>query len=354
MDLYHHPNPPFTIWAIKNRCLREKLVVIDIGCQGGMHPRWAFLGECLEFHGFDAITEVVAQLRKNDKAGHTYHELALGNEDGEREFFVPDNTFSASFYQDGSVPQETTAGTIARGVRKVSIRRLDTLFKEGKLPPSDYIKLDCEGFEPEILRGARHYLASSGNICVTSESNFNISPVLPYTHFQALNEILVEHRLLVFDLNLVRAPRVSYGLARARHPLPPPDPVLGWPDLDVGPPTTIDVVFCRDFVAEAREPQSYVVSKVPTGPPSVDQLIKAMINFELHGLMDCAYDIAVQFRDRLQSRFDVEKACELLRQRAPVPRNTKDVINCLEMVSQVRSRLNPKRSRRTFWSRLTR
>jgi FkbM family methyltransferase len=338
MDLYHHSSPPFTNWILDNGLLHEKFIVIDIGCQGGEHPRWALLRDMIEFHGFDPISEAIDALRREDRPGRNYHEFALGAEDGEKEFFVSNNSFSSSFFGSGT---EEINGypEIARGARIVQLRRLDTLFAAGNLPRADCIKLDCEGFEPYALSGGREYLKSSGPLCVTSETGFGISPAFPRTHFQAINEILVEHRLLVFDVNIVRAARASYAMARAEHPLAEPDPLTAIPHLDIGAPGTLDVVFCRDFVAESAKLERYSFSQVPKTEPSVDALIKAMINFELHGLMDCAFDLAVHFRERLQSRFNVDKAAELLLARAPHARNTADVVNCLRMVAQLRSML---------------
>ncbi len=340
VDLYHHSEPPFTRWVLDNRLLREKFVVIDIGCQGGEHPRWALLGDMVEFHGFDPIKEAIDKLRTEARPGRTYYEYGLGAEDGELEFFVSNNSFSSSFM--GLAPADLNGyPEISRGRRVVPVRRLDGFFLAGSLPPADYIKLDCEGFEPFVLAGGREYLRASGPLCVTSETGFNISPTYPRTHFQAVNNILVEHRLLVFDINIVRAPRATYAKARAAHPLAEPDPMTEIPHLDIGAPGTLDVVFCRDFVAESRQPGAYEFSLVPDKAPSVDQLIKAMINFELHGLMDCAYDIAAQFRENLQTRLDVDKATELLLTRAPHARNTADVVNCLRMVAQLRSLPRP-------------
>jgi hypothetical protein len=44
----------------------------------------------------------------------------------------------------------------------------------------------------------------------------------------------------------------------------------------------------------------------------VDQLIKMMIIYELHGLSDIALDTAERFADRLAERLDVDKAVNLL------------------------------------------
>jgi hypothetical protein len=64
MDLYHHLNPQFTKWVMVERLLREPFVVIDIGCQGGPHPRWDFLGSVVGIHGFHPIGEVIEELHR--------------------------------------------------------------------------------------------------------------------------------------------------------------------------------------------------------------------------------------------------------------------------------------------------
>ena len=339
MDLYHHSDPPFTQWIIENDLLQDHFVVVDIGCQGGGHPRWNFLKDRLQFHGFDPIHEVIELLREEKLPGRVYHECALGAEDCDRQLYVNNDAFSSSFFGSNTVGDLYGSSEIKRGPRTVAMRRLDTLFAIGELPAADYVKLDCEGYEPEVLRGGRDYLRASGPVCVTSESGFSVGPTYPHSHFHAVNEILAEHGLVVFDINVVRWARPAYRQALAANPWGEPDPLKGEvPHLDVGAPGTIDVVFCRDLVAETTEPERYVFREVDFGSPPIDQLIKAMINFELHGLMDCAYEIAAQFRPVLETRFDVEKAMRLLLTRAPHARNTADVVNCLQMIAKLQER----------------
>jgi FkbM family methyltransferase len=341
MDLYSHPTPLFTEWVVAERFLFEPFVVIDVGCQGGEHPRWQYLGDLLDFHGFDAISEVIERLARENQGreNRSYYNIGLGNEDSRRQLFVRADAFSSSFYGTDDGTQGTING-IDRGPREVDIRKLDTLFIEKQIPRADYIKLDCEGFEPEILQGARDYFYNSGVICVTTETNFKTSPVYMKTHFQAINEILVQHRLLVFDLNFVRTPRAAYATALKQHPQATPDPMQGEPQLVVGQPTTFDFVFCRDFIAEKDHPHHFFDIGQSETEPSVDTIIKAMINFELHGLMDCAFELAVRFREQLEKRLEVDKAMELLLAPAPYPRNTADVLSCLNMISQLRDRVN--------------
>jgi len=338
MDLYNHSNPPFTNWVMETGLLREKFVVIDIGCQGGEHPRWSFLGDKLQFYGFDPIREVIEALRNTAKPGRSYFEFALGDQEGEREFFVSGNTFSSSFF-GGDNSASNGFDEIQRGRRTVPVCRLDSVFAKGVIPVADYIKLDCEGFEPHVLQGARNYLSVSNPICVSTEATFNLSPHYPYSHFHAVNQVLAEHKLRVFDVNMVRAPRPLYASALQQQPWPEPNSLSDVPHLDVGAPGTLDVVFCKDFTAHIDDLAASTLRPFSTDRPRVDQLIKAMINFELHGLMDCAFEIAIRFREHLQERMDVDRAAKLLLTRAPHARNTADVVNCLSMIAKLRERV---------------
>jgi FkbM family methyltransferase len=330
MDLYNNDSPAFTSWVIENDLLKEPFVVIDVGVQGGPHPRWNHLKEKVRIYGFDAIDEVVEGLNNRKEPHRIYHAVALGDEEGTREFYVrEDNTFGSSFY-------EISGQSLPRS-RRVATTRLDTLFAKGTIPPADYIKVDCDGHDPEVIRGGRRYLAQSNVLCVSIETAFTVSPPYPKSHFVAISDILTDHRLLVFDLNLMRTARPAYVAAKAHYPWPAPDPMNDVPALDAGAPGTIDALFCRDFVAEQLAPSHF--TKVPGSvtEPTTDKIIKSMINFELHGLMDCAVELAEHFRSLLSHRLDVDTAVEKLMRRPPYARNTADVTECLRMIGELRT-----------------
>jgi FkbM family methyltransferase len=333
MDLYHNDQPAFTNWVIENSHLEAPFVVIDVGVQGGEHARWNLLKEKVCIYGFDAISEAIHRLNEHGiKPNRHYRAMAIGNEDGMREFYVPHNRFSASFYQADALRQTGDYGDGAVGPRMVPISRLDSLFERSEIPPADYIKVDCEGFDPQVLRGAERYIKESNTFCVTVETSFLASAEYQRTPFVEISDILVKYGLFLFDLSYVRQARGEYIAARGQYPWPPVDPRHGMPELDIGQPTTFDVVFCRDFALESRNSDH-----IRNSPPSVDTIIKCMINFELHGLMDCAVELAVRFRDMLQPRFDVNHAIELLARKPPYARNTADVIACLRMISELRT-----------------
>jgi hypothetical protein len=221
----------------------------------------------------------------------------------------------------------------------VEIRKLDTLFAAGEIPLADYIKIDTEGFEQEVLRGARTYLARSNILCITAETCFHVQPDFHRTNYPMINDIVLDHRLQLFDISYWRDARPSYLAARAKHPWPKIDSMRDWPDLDVGQPSSVDALFCRDFVMEDKSPERFGRLPEAVLEPTIDKLIKSQINFELHGLMDCAVDIAHHFRERLAFRLDVDHAIMLLTQRPLQARHTRDIMNCQDEIAVLRKRL---------------
>jgi FkbM family methyltransferase len=306
MDLFFNAKPRLTEWLVGSGALREPFVVLDVGVQGGESPRWQALGDHLIFHGFDAIEEVVEELaRKNSKARNkTFHWFAIGNEDGEREFyFKPGNPTNSSFYQAFYLATDPEVQ-----VRKVPVRRLDTLLRDGVISRADFLKVDVEGFETEVFGGATALL-EAGVLGVESETNFATSSAYPDSHFALVQTAFLRSGLVLFDLNFNRVPRASYHQARKVRGMPtlPPE--------GSGQPQIFNVLFCRDLAAERDGSLFY--KRLPPRP-TVDQILKTMVIYELYGLNDVAVDTAVKFSAELGQRIDVERGLDLLCQRIEV------------------------------------
>jgi hypothetical protein len=87
------PHPRFTEWVVRKGLLESPFVFIDVGVQGGIHPRWLHLGPSLRVYGFDPLEETIGPLTRLNLPNHTYQAIALGDADGERDFFVPGESF---------------------------------------------------------------------------------------------------------------------------------------------------------------------------------------------------------------------------------------------------------------------
>jgi len=186
--------------------------------------------------------------------------------------------------------------------RRVPVRSLDSLLSAGEIPAPDFLKVDVEGFEKYVFLGAARCL-SERLLGIETETNFNASPDYPNTHIGLVQESIVPHGFQMFDLNFDRAPRATFERARAARGLQR----LAFQQ--TSRPGTFNVLFCRDLVAEADGRRFPVPQRLPR---NADEIIKAMVIFELYRLTDIAFDTATRLSADLGSRLDVDKACSLL------------------------------------------
>jgi FkbM family methyltransferase len=256
----------FTRWVVSERLLHEPFVLIDVGVQGRENQRWQPLGDHLVVHRFDPIEEVVRELtEQNDHRPNChYHCMAVGNVDGEQEFyFNPANPTASSMFRQGISRFDVEN---VEQPRQVPIRRLDSLLAEGLIPQADFIKVDVEGFEKDVLLGARELL-SAGVLGLHTETNFGVSPHYPKGHFATLAELALDQHLLVFDIAFNRIPRASFQRALVDKGMKPISE-----NYLVGRPATVDVLFCRDLIDEVDQPDNY---QSPCRSFRLDQLIRS-------------------------------------------------------------------------------
>jgi len=269
MDLPYNNQPVFTHWVARNGYLRSPFVLVDVGVLGGISVRWQHIGDGLEVHGFDPLEEAIAPLRAEARPGHHYYAIALGDEDCERELFVPPVLPGSSFFPRDLVGDHTRMVIDPRNWqhtqrRRVQMNKLDTLMAQGVVTRADFIKIDCEGFEPAVLTGAREFLSHCGALSIECEIGFS-SNRWAQTHFLAVYEQLLPHGFRLSNLAFDRVPFASY-VERAR--------ALGIASpATVSRPGTFNILFSRD----------------PGNSP--DAVLKAAIILEIYGMADSAYDL---------------------------------------------------------------
>jgi FkbM family methyltransferase len=305
MDLVYNADPRFTKYIIESGAMNGKFVVVDVGVYGGENPRWHFLGDQLVLHGFDAIKEVSSELNEKEKLSPNkrYHWMAIADYDGEKEFyFTPSNPTNSSFGRPAS--SRHADGTLSFETRMVPVRSLDSLLASGTIPAPNFLKVDVEGYEKLVFLGAKECL-SRDLLGIEFETSFNTGPEYPNSHLGTLQESLLPRGFLLFDLNFDRVPRASFRNARQSSGLTP---------ANYGRPATVNALFCRDLISEADG----VLFGVPPRIPSLDEIIKIMIIYELHGLNDIAFDTATRFSSELHQRLDIDRAKRLLLGEDPV------------------------------------
>jgi len=140
-----------------------------------------------------AFSILDANLRANGKP-HAAHRLALGNENGETSLSLdPNENGGACIWHEGC-PESSQR-------LPVKIGRLDDLIPAGCAV--DVIKIDAEGYEPEILLGAQETLRRSRKLRIVAEFMPN--------WWRGRDPAAVLHMLagMGFELSLVRPQRLE-------------------------------------------------------------------------------------------------------------------------------------------------
>lgn len=157
--------------ALCRRIVRPGDRVMDVGANLGVVSLLLanLVGPGGEVHAFEPNPAVHALFRKSiDRNGfrqvRTYA-CALGSRNGES----LDLTFPASNAGQGTLGQSR----VGEGWKRVTVpvRSLDSLAAEVELDRVRLMKIDVEGFEAEVLQGARDWLTRTPPTAILFESN---------------------------------------------------------------------------------------------------------------------------------------------------------------------------------------
>ncbi len=156
----------------------EKLRVLDCGAKGGNEEtKWGFLEDRVIIYGFDPDKDECERLNLHAKmrgTKHFYYPLCLGGDNSDsRKFYMTKQEYSHSLYPPDEKQNERwkqfAGNKIISGKDNLSLSRvidikttnLDTWAEQNNISDVDYIKLDVQGAELEILSGGRNLLKKS-------------------------------------------------------------------------------------------------------------------------------------------------------------------------------------------------
>lgn len=137
--------------------------VLDIGANSGLYALELrndinYTKRILSFEPLTAAFELLLQNAKNDSAWEVFN-YALGDVVESREINIAGNSFSSSLLN--MLPSHTKSAPQSRYIGKetIAIKTLDSVFPElCRVSKNIYMKVDTQGFESRVLRGAARTL----------------------------------------------------------------------------------------------------------------------------------------------------------------------------------------------------
>ncbi|MES2284321.1 MAG: FkbM family methyltransferase [Bacteroidota bacterium] len=166
--------------------VKKGMVVLDIGANIGYYTvkMASIVGDEGKVLAFEPNPLMVKELKNNIELNNLknvqIHEIALSNISGSLTFYNPSKGKEAH----GSLKQNNTFDF--DDTREVRAERLDDVLKNAGIQKVDFIKIDVEGAEYEVLAGAKELLFSENKPVIIFESAENLCYAFEHKVFDIL------------------------------------------------------------------------------------------------------------------------------------------------------------------------
>lgn len=144
-------------------------LVIDVGANTGQYGLTLredldYWGPVISFEPMEAAYQQLCQTASGDPSWTTFN-CALGDEAGTTEINVAGNSYSSSLLEMLPQHEQSAPESSYIGREDIQVKRLDDVFEEFQpVAGSVYLKIDTQGFEEHVLRGAQASLKAIDTI----------------------------------------------------------------------------------------------------------------------------------------------------------------------------------------------
>jgi hypothetical protein len=290
---------------------RDPFTLIDVGCAGGIDEAWRAFGPSLVAHAYDVDVAECERLQAAEPFDHVrYHGCPVGLPPAHP--FVQQRRRDAAQWPNTNIWGRVTAGYLADRARKApppaasaeggesqagapEVIGVEDIIGTENLSTVDFIKVDVDGGDFEVLESAREVLRTSRVLGAGMEVNWFGTPNPTEHTFHNTDRFLREQGFTLFAMTTRRYSRTD---------LPAPFEREAYAFTRFGQPYQGDAIYLRDLVASDAH------GSAAEYPP--DKLIKLACIYELAGLPDCAAEVLNHFKRRLGAFGDREALLDAL------------------------------------------
>lgn len=289
------------------RTFREQpFCLVDVGASGGIEQYWRQFEPDLAAMGFEPMVEECARLNAAAPVSIRYFDTRLGA-DGYDELFPlrerqgwSDGPFSRTSAARGQELLRMSYGqsvnVSAPQTMSAKFSTLDRFMAERPGQSVDFIKVDTDGHDYEVLRGAQNMLRERQVLGVLVEVPFH-GITHPHSHlFSNVDRFLRENGFGLFDVETYRYSRACLPDGFVYHL---PAQTFG------GQAIAADALYFRDVCAPGYG-ERWSLSLRP------QKLLKLACVLEIFGMADCAAEILVTNHAAFQASVPVDEGLDLL------------------------------------------
>jgi FkbM family methyltransferase len=302
-----NPSPLMTSHLVGDlRIFRDDpVIILDVGARGGFNAEWSVFADQVKIYGFEPDEEECRRLVAEAPAQVKYIPSALGRSSGMATLYEARLAASTGLYETRMDYVDRLLNRdngVTVGKHSVFVRSLDEVLREHGIGSVDFIKLDAEGAELDILKGGTSCVGGKSLLGVLAEIRFhaelNGSPP-----FADLDIYMREFGFRLYDLQFTRQSRMALpypGLSDYR--LPSGERFFAYTTR--GQVQDGDGLYFRDLLLKANE--ALLGETPPIG------ILKLCCLMELYSLNDSAAELVLATRPRIKKIADPGKLLDLL------------------------------------------
>lgn len=279
--------------------VEDPLVIFDIGARWGMNAEWEVFGEQMRVYCFEPDEEECSRLAAEAPPQIKYIPTALGRKSGEAILYESKLAASSGLYKTrmdyfGRLVNRDNGVVVDE--RVVATKSLDDVMTKYGIGHVDFIKVDVEGAELDVLKGSEIALRSNRLLGILSEirlhEEINGSPP-----FATLDAFAQERGFRLYNIHVTRQSRAVLPYPQlGDYRLPSGERFFAY--TSHGQVQDGDALYFRDLFT------------VENCPPI--RILKLCALMEIYCLSDCAAELIVANKERLAPLVDPEHLLDLL------------------------------------------
>lgn len=266
--------------------------VLLAGARFGLDETFEIFGDRLRVTGFEPDTIECERLNQNYQNNKKFYPYYLYEDTIEREFYEYNHKSSSSFYKINKnflKKFHNQKNFETEKIHKVKPKTLDNIFINEKISKVDFMQIDCEGAELNILKGASKLLENI--ICIETEILFQKDIRLNAPNFSILDDYLINKNYSLYDIDLLRFSKLPDAKKIADYKDDSGNSIPG--PTSKGQILAGDAVYFKNLGLNDKNENF-----------SFEKLIKYLFLLEIYFMEDTAYDLVLNSKKIIEKNTD--------------------------------------------------